>query len=292
MAAIKGPWSFEYARIAVPDVEASSQWYQTNVALDVATKRDGHTFLRAGLKHHALDLIEDRSLPGAQVRAFGFSVESPEVLAQIKQRVDRSGAPVRELDKTQQSFCSDGFTTVDPTGMAIDLFVDYQEFDQPPLQEANPLFVVHPFVATEKYDEQLKFFLDVLGFRASDYIANVSAFLRCEDRLHHTFAIKRAKEFEVAHICFMVKSFDHLMRARALAVYRKINIAIDMSNHSASKSIAFYMLDAKHGPRIELCDGHRRLSVEEHESMKPRRMAIDPRNIDIWRPAEDDWHDL
>lgn len=289
---VNGPWSFEYARIAVPDLEASRAWYQTNVSLDLASRRDGHTFLRAGLKHHALDLVEDRSLAAAQVKAFGFSVESPEVLAEIKKRVEKSGAPVRELDTTQQYYCGGGFSTVDPTGMTIELFTDYQEFDQPPSMEQNPLFVVHPFIATEKYDEELKFFLDVLGFRASDYIANVSAFLRSEDRLHHTFAIKRAEAFEVAHICFMVKSFDHLMRARAQAVYRGINIAIDMSNHSASKSIAFYMLDEKHGPRIELCDGHRRLTPEEHETMKPRRMAIDPRNIDIWRAAEDDWHDL
>ncbi|MBM4420764.1 MAG: hypothetical protein FJ034_04100 [Chloroflexi bacterium] len=291
---MKGPLSFEYARIAVPDAVASRRWYEINVGLDTASTKEGHTYLRAGLKHHALDLVEDRSLPGAVVKAFGFSVESPEVLAEIKERVRKAGKPIGEIDAMQRHFCTpDGsFSTVDPTGMTLEFFIDYQVFDQPPHREENPLFVVHPFIATEKYDEVVAFYLGVLGFKASDYIANVSAFIRSEDRLHHSFAIKRAKTFEVAHICFMVKSFDHLMRARAQAIYRKVQISIDMSNHSASKSIAFYLLDPQHGPRIELCDGHRRLTPEEHATMTPRRMAIDPRNIDIWRAAEDDWHDL
>jgi hypothetical protein len=104
--------------------------------------------------------------------------------------------------------------------------------------------------------------------------------------------MRRSKEKEIAHICFAMKNLDHVMRGRALAVYDKVRIAADMANHSASKSIAFYIEDDKHGPRIELCDGHRRLTEEEHATAKPRRMSIDARNIDIWRPAADDWHDL
>ena len=156
----------------------------------------------------------------------------------------------------------------------------------------TPAYIVHPFIGTPKFDETLKFYLDVLGFRASDYIANATAFLRSENRLHHSFAMRRSKEKEIAHICFAMKSLDQVMRGRALAVYDKIRIAADMANHSASKSIAFYIEDEQHGPRIELCDGHRRLTEEEHATAKPRRMSVDPRNIDIWRPAADDWHDL
>ena len=85
---------------------------------------------------------------------------------------------------------------------------------------------------------------------------------------------------------------NHDRRGRALAVYDKVKIAADMANHSASKSIAFYIEDPAHGPRIELCDGHRVLTEAEHATAKPRRMSIDARNIDIWRPAADDWHDL
>ncbi|HZP96470.1 MAG TPA: VOC family protein [Candidatus Limnocylindria bacterium] len=289
---VKGPYAFEYARIAVPDVAASAAWYEKYVGLEPCGKTDGHTYLRAGLPHHALDLVEDRTLPAAEVRAFGFSVESEAVLEALKERVEDSGAPVKELDEAQKSWCAGGFATADPAGNALEFFTDYQEWAERPYRAYTPDYIVHPFIGTPKYDETLTFYLDVLGFRPSDYIANVTAFLRSENRLHHSFAIRRAKEKEVAHICFAMGSLDQVMRGRALAVYDKVKIAADMANHSASKSIAFYILDEKHGPRIELCNGHRRLTEEEHEHEKPRRMSVDPRNIDVWRAAADDWHDL
>ena len=289
---VKGPYAFEYGRLAVPNVAATREWYQKFIGLDSAGSVDGHTYLRAGIQHHCLDLIEEPKLNEAEVRAFGFSVESAEVLNDLRKRVQDSGRPVTDLDAAQKAFCAEGFATTDPAGMTLEFFTDYQEWAEPPLLAYTPKYVVHPFIGTDKYDETLAFYLDVLGFRASDYIANMSAFLRSENRFHHSFAIRRAKEFEVAHICFEMKSLDHLMRGRALAIYNHVTIAADMANHSASKSIAFYVLDPKHGPRIELCDGHTILSEQEHATRKPRRMSVDPRNIDVWRAAADDWHDL
>lgn len=148
---------------------------------------------------------------------------------------------------------------------------------------------MHPFIATDRYDESLAFYTGVLGFMASDYVGDGTVFLRAEDRYHHSLALQRNNEYYVAHLCFMMKSLDHVMRGRARALYKGVPIASDMVNHSASTSIAFYMFDPKHGPRFELCDGHRVFTPEEHETHRPRRMALDPRNIDVWRAAADDW---
>jgi catechol 2,3-dioxygenase-like lactoylglutathione lyase family enzyme len=155
--------------------------------------------------------------------------------------------------------------------------------------ELRPLDLVHPFLATDKFDESLEFYTTVLGFQASDHVGEVTTFLRSEDRYHHSLALQRNKEYYDAHLCFMMKSFDHVMRARDRAQYKQVPIASDLVNHSASTSIAFYRLDPKHGPRYELCDGHRLLTTEEQETHRARRMAVDPRNIDVWRAAADDW---
>jgi len=288
----KGPYAFEYARLAVPDADATCAWYAKYVGLEPVGRSDGHLYLRAGIPHHCLDLTQDEKLKEAEVRGFGFSVGSPEALSQIRDRVKDSGAPVRDIDESQQAYCAEGFATQDPTGMTLELFTEYQEWAEPPLLAYTPKYVVHPFIGTEKYDDTLRWYLDVVGFRASDYIANMSAFLRSENRFHHSLAMRRSKAFEVAHICFEMKSLDHLMRGRAKAIYDGVKIAADMANHSASRSIAFYILDERHGPRIELCDGHTILTPEEHAMRKPRRMSVDPRNIDVWRAAADDWHDL
>jgi catechol 2,3-dioxygenase-like lactoylglutathione lyase family enzyme len=148
---------------------------------------------------------------------------------------------------------------------------------------------VHPFIASPNYAATLAFYTDVLNFLPSDHVVGSTTFLRCEDRYHHSLAIQDNKEHYVAHLCFKMKSFDHVMRFRAKALYKGAPIASDIVNHSASTSIAFYLHDPKHGPRFELCDRHRVLTPEEHETHEARWMPADPRNIDVWRPASDDW---
>src|SRR5262249_55345196 len=103
---MKGPYSFEYARIAVPDLEETKAWYMKYVGVEFAGKTDGHTYLRAGLPHHSLDLIEDKSLRKHEVRAFGFSVETDDVMGEIEKRVRAAGAPVKELDAQQKQWCA------------------------------------------------------------------------------------------------------------------------------------------------------------------------------------------
>jgi len=195
-----------------------------------------------------------------------------------------------ELDERQRELCTDGFAVRDPNGLVVELFTEFAEYAEPPLVELRPLDLVHPFLATDRYDESLAFYTKVLGFQPSDHIVGSTTFLRCEDRYHHSLALQRNKADFVAHLCFAMKSLDHVMRMRARALYKGAPIASDIVNHSASWSIAYYMLDERHGPRFELCDGHRVLTVEEHENThRARRMALDPRNIDVWRAAADDW---
>ena len=285
----KAPYGMEFARIAVPDLAATVAFYEYHVGLQVEYQTDHEALLRADVEHHCLHLVSDPRLEDADTLAVGFSVESDEVLTDLQRRLDGAGHDVLPLADHMKSLVDGGFAVRDPNGMLIELFTEFQQYAEPPLLELRPIDLVHPFISTDKYEESLAFYVGVLGFQVSDYFGDQTAFARSENRLHHSFAIRRDDRFYVAHLCFMMKSLDHVMRGRARAIYKQVPIASDIVNHSGSRSIAFYMLDPKHGPRVELCDGHIRLTEEEHETRRPRRMAVDPRNIDVWRPAPDDW---
>lgn len=289
----RGPYGMEYVRLEVPDLAASREFYEYHVGLEPVDVEEGRVTLRTGISHHVIELISAPQRDAAFVSAIGFSVESPEVLADLARRVDAAGLERFDLDKNVAALCTDGFAVNDPNGLTIELIHEFQEWAEPPQLLLRPLDIVHPFISTDKYEESLEFYMGVLGFLPSDYIADMTAFLRCEDRYHHSFAIRRDSTFYVAHICFRMQSLDHVFRGRARARYKGVRIASDIVNHSASTSIAFYMQDERHGPRIELCDGHRVLTEEEHEhTHRARRMALDPRNIDVWRAAADDWKDF
>lgn len=288
----RGPFGMEYARIEVPDIEATIEFLIYHVGLQLEGRTDDRAYLRADIEHHSIELVAAPHREVGHTVAVGFSVENDEVLADLQKRVADAGMEIRDLEERQQALCRQGFATVDPNGLIVELFVDYQEYAEAPHVEIRPLDLVHPFLVTDNFDATVAFYQDVLGFIPSDHVVGSTTFFRCEDRYHHSLAISRNRESSgtfVAHLCFAMKSLDHVMRMRARALYKGSPIASDLVNHSASTSIAFYLHDPKHGPRFELCDSHRVFTPEEHETHRARHMPADPRNIDVWRPAADDW---
>lgn len=284
-----GPYGMEYARIEVPDLQATIDFLQYHVGLQLEEHNDEYAYLRADIEHHSVELV---SAPGRETgwtTAIGYSVESEEVLGQLHKRVAEAGYEVLPLPDRQRALCDNGFAVKDPDGLTVELFTEYQEYAEPPHLEIRPVDLVHPFIATAHFDEALKFYTEVLGFLPSDHIVGSTTFLRGEDRYHHSLALQRNAQHYVAHLCFAMKSLDHVMRMRARALYKGAPIASDIVNHSASTSIAFYLHEPKFGPRFELCDRHRVFTPEEHQTHRARKMPADPRNIDVWRPAADDW---
>ncbi|MEU0835815.1 Dabb family protein [Streptomyces sp. NPDC056231] len=284
-----GPYGMEYARIEVPDMQATIDFLEYHVGLQLEQRTDEHAYLRADIEHHAIELIHAPERADGWTTAVGYSVESEEVLEQLHKAVLDAGLEVLELQERQKALCDNGFAVKDPNGLVVELFTEFQEYAEPPHIEIRPLDLVHPFIATPKFEETLDFYQNVLKFLPSDHIVGSTTFYRCEDRYHHSLAVQKNTEHYVAHLCFAMKSLDHVMRMRARALYKGAPIASDIVNHSASTSIAFYMHDTRFGPRYELCDRHRVFTPEEHETHRPRRMPADPRNIDVWRPASDDW---
>jgi catechol 2,3-dioxygenase-like lactoylglutathione lyase family enzyme len=284
-----GPFGMEYARIEVPDLQATIDFLEYHVGLQLEQRTDEYAYLRADIEHHSIELISAPERTDGWTTAVGYSVESEEVLEQLQKSVVDAGLEVLELQERQQGFCENGFAVKDPNGLIIELFTEFQEYAEPPHIEIRPVDLVHPFIATAKFQETLDFYQNVLHFIPSDHVVGSTTFFRCEDRYHHSLAVQNNKEHYVAHLCFAMKSLDHVMRMRARALYKGAPIASDIVNHSASTSIAFYLHDTRFGPRFELCDRHRVFTPEEHETHRARRMPADPRNIDVWRPASDDW---
>jgi 2,3-dihydroxy-p-cumate/2,3-dihydroxybenzoate 3,4-dioxygenase len=288
----RGPFGMEYARIEVPDLQATIDFLQYHVGLQLEQHTDEYAYLRADIEHHSIELISAPERDAGETVAVGYSVESEEALDQLHKQVVDADLEVLELQERQRGFCENGFAVKDPNGLIVELFTEFQEYAEPPHLEIRPVDLVHPFLTTPKYKQTLDFYTKVLNFLPSDHIVGSTTFLRGEDRYHHSLAVQYNRnddDFFVAHLCFAMKSLDHVMRMRARALYKGAPIASDIVNHSASTSIAFYLHDPEFGPRFELCDRHRVFTPEEHETHRARRMPPDPRNIDVWRPAADDW---
>lgn len=283
-----GPSGAAFIRLAVPNLKATIEFVGYHIGLALEEHDDTYAFLRVGLEHHSLELVEDPSLTKFRYDGVGYHVENSTVLNELRENVLAAGLELLPLTPRTHALCQDGFAVVDPNGTLVELVVDMIEYAEAPWPDLRPQRFVHPFIITDRYDETLDFYIRVLNFMASDYVEDYTAFLRCEDRYHHSLAVRRHNRFELEHACFIMGTFDGVMRRRARAQYRDVTILGDVVNHSASTSIAFYLCEEEHGPRYELCDGHRVFTPEEHETHRPRILKRDPRNIDVWRAASDD----
>ncbi|MGE3619643.1 MAG: VOC family protein [Acidimicrobiia bacterium] len=286
------PDSFAYARIEVPDVDATTAFYERYVGLEVVRRVGDHVMLRAGTLHHAIELVPGPG-PEGVTRAFGFTMAGASDLADLRRRVDEAGLAARPLPSSLDGLVMDGFAVDDPNGITFEFVEGFQEFAEPPFLAFHPERVMHPFIVTPKYHDTLRFATEVVGFQVSDYIADMTAFVRGENRYHHALAILESEAFTINHVNFLMPSLDHVMRARARILYEGVPIKMDLVKHSASTTIAFYFQVPEHGPPIELSYGHRIFTPAEHESHRPRRMAQGARNeLDLWRSSDDDWREV
>jgi catechol 2,3-dioxygenase-like lactoylglutathione lyase family enzyme len=288
----KGPETFAFARINVPDVAASAHYYERNVGLEPAGQDDGRVYLRAGTPHHCIELVQEAGLKEARTVALGFAVDSSETFEGLRERIEKEGLPVLPTDHQLQAVTAESFAVDDPNGMRFEFFTGFHEYAEPPFSPYCPIDMLHPLTITDKYEESFRSYTELFGFQVSDYITDIAVFLRAEDRYHHSMVIVKGKRYAVVHLAFLMPNFDVMMRMRSRAMHDGVPIVVDLVRHSGSGSISFYEYMPEHGPRIELCDGHRRFDEVEHEDRRPRRLAGGARNVfDLWRTADDDFRD-
>ena len=128
----------------------------------------------------------------------------------------------------------------------------------------------HVVLNSTKPRELEAFFVDVLGFRLSDYIhaelapgMNIDlAFLRCNPR-HHTVAITSAPiPVRVQHFMLEMNSLDDVGSTYDIVQQRGIPLTLSMGRHSNDEMLSFYMMTPS-GMELEI--GWGGLQVNESE---------------------------
>jgi catechol-2,3-dioxygenase len=281
-----------WVRVRVPDGTAAASFWTRYVGLETVTEVDGVWYLRAGTEHHCVELVEDGSIDRAVTEGFGYVMPDRAALEALETRVGAAGMDTLALADSSAAYAMAGFGVRDVNGLVWEFVAEPHEFAEPPFQAFRPERLLHPFLVTPLYHPTVHLALDVFGFQPSDYITDITAFVRAENRYHHALAVLKGERLSIDHVNFLMPSLDHVMRGRARVLYEGVPVKMDLVKHSASGTIAFYFHDPRHGPPIELSNGHRVFTPEEHETHRPRRLAEGARNeLDVWRCSDLDWRE-
>ena len=167
--------------LTVPDVEATVEFYERIVGLEVSARVDGAVFLRCNEDHHCLGLYPGET---RDLHHLGLELHDQEVLQAAHEELLQLGVTPEAREYVEPGH-GEARCYRDPDGHLIELFSG-MEIISDPLQprEIRPLKYGHITFLTPDLPRAVDFYTETLGFRVSDTIDGSAAWLRCNQEHH------------------------------------------------------------------------------------------------------------
>jgi len=276
-----------YVALNVSDLERAIGFYTDIVDLNLTDKaKSGPVFLRCSGDHHNIVLAKGER-PG--LHRVAFEVVDSDELDRAYNFLTGNGIRVTDAppDELSRLNIARAFRIEDPSGFTLEFYSDIVEVPEGYApKEIKIARLGHCVVYTDRFEESLKFYTETLGFKVSDFLGQVIAFLRCHPNpYHHSFALVRGTEGKLNHVNFMVTDIDDIGRGRIRLIDHDVPIVFGPGRHLPSNSIFLYYLDPD-GLMLEYSFGME--EFPETGARKPRLLAPSLRTLDMWggRPAD------
>jgi catechol-2,3-dioxygenase len=216
----------------------------------------------------------------AELVALSFEISPRTSLEDARSTLAAKGIQA-EIRKGRTPSVAQVLAFKDPKGTEIELFnsIGFVAAD-PKERGINPLKLGHVAYFLPAIEQTTQFYVDVLGFRKSDWRHGRAMFLRCSPD-HHTINLFKG-ENKLAHLAFEVKDFSELVRASDLLVRNNFPLDWGPARHTIGHNCACYHRNP---------DGIRTELYAEMDQMKDEELGyFDPRPWHEDRPQRPrDW---
>ncbi|GAA4113109.1 VOC family protein [Nocardioides fonticola] len=181
---------------------------------------------------------------------FGWEVAERDRFDAIADALDAAGIGVHELSAGECALraVTAGLSFRDPAGNRVEVawgpVVDDEPFRPGRTHSGfrtGSLGLGHAVLTTPAYDALVAFYVDVLGFRLSDYTTQPfrATFLRLNAR-HHSLAIIETDRVGVHHVMVELNHMDDVGQAYDLALAEPDSIGVTLGRHSNDHMFSFY----------------------------------------------------
>ena len=109
------------------------------------------------------------------------------------------------------------------------------------VDRSRPTKISHVVLNSATTDNQVNYFIDVLGFRLSDS-SHMMEFLRCSSD-HHSMAIFRNKGPSLNHVAYEMPNIDGLMRGAGRMKENGFNIEWGVGRHGPGNNVFSYFIE-------------------------------------------------
>lgn len=272
--------SLGYVLVTAGDLDAWEKFGTDLLGLQIAERTADRLRLRNDEKLYRLEINRGE---GEGVTTLGWEVKGHDELNELITNLEANGYAVTressDLARERGVFELASFN--DPDGLRLELFVaqmsDKRKFASP--TGANFFTgeggLGHVFQLVNEEEPYRKLYLDILGFKLSDYIdfgPIYGTFTHCNPR-HHSFAFAPVPNAPkgIGHIMFEVDDIDLVGRAYDKVLKEKAApLAMSLGRHSNDQMISFYV-NSPSGFQIEY--GYGGLLIDDND-WTPRRYDV------------------
>jgi len=227
---------------AVPDMEAERVFYRDKWRLREAADQDGMLYFAAE-GHDEPFVVRLRQADKPRLDVIGLATASRSDVDELHRKVEAAGCRIIHDPRALTGFGGGyGFRFFSPDGLAFEISSDVAKGTARALArwEGIPEKISHIVLHSPNHKALAQFFVDVLGFRLSDWLGDFMAFLRCNE-WHHRIAILPGPPC-VNHVAYDMLSVDDMMRGVSRLKSQDVELRWGPGRHTAGNNTFSYFV--------------------------------------------------
>lgn len=231
-----------YVGYATPDFEEERAFYADVWGLDEVPSDDGMAYFKArgADEHHVVRL---RSSDVKRIDVIAFALASRADVDTLHARIAANGEKIIHAPQPLTSPGGGyGFRCFSPDGLTFEFSSDVATEAVAPVGrwDGVPVRISHIVLHSPDHKALTQWFIDMLGFRLSDWLGDFMSFLRC-NAAHHRIAILPGPPC-LNHVAYDMNGVDGLMRGIHRLKMRKVDIRWGPGRHTAGNNIFSYFV--------------------------------------------------
>lgn len=267
-----------YVGYAVPDRAAERAFYADTWGLKQVADKDGMVYF-ATEADDELYVVRLREAAKARIDVIALAADSRADVDTLHRKVESAGCRIIFAPKELASLGGGyGFRFFSPDGLSFEISSDVQLGTARSLKkhEALPARISHIVLHSPDHQAATRFFIEVLGFRLSDWLGDFMSFLRCNE-WHHRIAILPGPPC-LNHVAYDMPNLDEMMRGIARLKTKGVDVRWGPGRHTAGNNTFSYYV-TPNGCTVEYTA---ELEKIDELSWQPTVFAPSPSVMDQW----------
>ncbi|MBS0284516.1 MAG: VOC family protein, partial [Proteobacteria bacterium] len=231
-----------YVGYGVPDLAAERTFYAEKWGLKQVAEADGMIYFATD-GHDELFVVRLRPSDARRIDVIALAANSRADVNALHDKVAAAGCRVIFAPKELEGFGGGyGFRFFSPDGLTFEISSDVARGTARPMQrwDGVPQKISHIVLHSPDHRAATQFFIEVLGFRLSDWLGDFMSFLRCNSA-HHRIAILPGPPC-LNHVAYDMLGIDDMMRGIHNLKVKDVPITWGPGRHTAGNNTFSYFV--------------------------------------------------